>query len=330
MMKLGSIFGDGMVLQANKPIYVFGYGKGEAIVEFCGKTYSTVSDGEKWVVEMQPADYAKGLEMVVTLNGERRVLKNVAVGEVVLVAGQSNVQLRVGEENFSEEYPDDEDLRFFAVNRLEKDSEVFTEEDGWQSVKTQIVKRFSAVGFHTGCELRKKLGVVVGIVACYQGASVIQSWLDKSSGDEIDSRIDSAPRKETSAQCGYFWNENGLLYENMFSRIVPYSFANVIWYQGESNSYDPDVAVYADALKKLVALWREKLEDSELRFTVVVICDMDGQSQAFTGIQREQRSLKGVIDGVEIVESSDVCEHTSIHPGDKRALSRRIADVING
>lgn len=329
-MKLGSIFRDGMVLQANKPTYVFGEGEGEAIVEFCGKTYSTVSNDEKWVIEMQPADYAKGLDMIVVLNGEKTVLRNIAVGEVILVSGQSNVQLRVGEENFSEEYPDDEDLRFFAVNRLEKDPEVFTEEDGWQSVKTEVVKRFSAVGFHTGRELREKLGVVVGVVACYQGASVIQSWLDKSSGDEIDSRIDPKPRKETSIQCGYFWNENGRLYEQMFSRIVPYSFSNVVWYQGESNAYKPDVKVYADALKKLVALWREDLEDANLRFTVVVICDMDGQSEAFTGIQRVQRALRGVIDGVEIVESSDVCEHTSIHPGDKRALSKRIADVIVG
>ena len=97
-MEIASIFSDGLVLQANKPNYIFGYGKGVAKVEFCGKTYTTTSDGEKWIIALEPETYKKNLELVVYLNGERKVVKNIAVGEVYLVAGQSNVQLRVGQE----------------------------------------------------------------------------------------------------------------------------------------------------------------------------------------------------------------------------------------
>ena len=326
-MELASVFCDGLVLQANKTNYIFGYGKGEVKVGFCGKTYAATAGGDKWIVALNPETYKNNLELVVYLNGERKVIKNVAVGEVYLVAGQSNAQLRVGEEICGDDdYPADEDLRFFAVNRPEKDDAVFLESDGWQSVRKDTVKRFSAIAYHTGAQLRKKLGVVVGMVECYQGASVIQSWLKKSSADKFEGLVDYSPRKATSAACGYFWNENGFLYERMFSHIIPFAFARVIWYQGESNGYLPEATIYGDMLKTLITEWRADLKDENLPFSVVVICDMVGQSEGFTALQNAQRKFDGVLSGVTLVESSDVCEHSTIHPNDKRALSVRLAE----
>lgn len=327
-MELSSIFCDGMVLQANKPIRVFGIGRGNVEIEFCGKVYKAESTDENWVVELAPEGYKTGLEMSVTLNGEKQVIRGVAVGEVLLVAGQSNVQLRVGEEKIDDpNYPVDLDLRFFAVDRLEEDKEAYAEKDGWKSVDADTVNHFSAVGYHLGAELRKR-GVPVGVVACYQGASVIQSWLKGSLVDRFDKVSDPAPRRKTSIDCGYTWNENGLLYANMFTRIVPYAFSHVIWYQGESNAYLPEIGIYGEMFKTLVSSWRKDLRDENLPFISVVICDMDGQSDAFTAMQFAQRALKGSIDGVEIVESSDVCEHSTIHPNDKRLLCKRIAGLI--
>lgn len=40
-MKLNAIFSDNMILQANKPIYVFGSGRGKAIVEISDKESHT-------------------------------------------------------------------------------------------------------------------------------------------------------------------------------------------------------------------------------------------------------------------------------------------------
>ena len=61
-------------------------------------------------------------------------------------------------------------------------------------------------------------------------------------------------------------------------------------------------------------------------FSVVVICDMVGQSEGFTALQNAQRKFDGVLRCVTMVESSDVCEHSTIHPNDKRALSVRLAE----
>jgi hypothetical protein len=46
MVTLNPIFTNDMILQANKPVRVFGNGTGDVTVEFLGKTQSVVSNGE--------------------------------------------------------------------------------------------------------------------------------------------------------------------------------------------------------------------------------------------------------------------------------------------
>lgn len=45
-MKLNDIFSDNMILQANKPFFVFGSGKGKVTVEISGKKATVVSNSE--------------------------------------------------------------------------------------------------------------------------------------------------------------------------------------------------------------------------------------------------------------------------------------------
>ena len=49
-MELNSIFRDGMVLAADKPIRVFGQGQGRVTVRFLGETVTAVSHASKWCV----------------------------------------------------------------------------------------------------------------------------------------------------------------------------------------------------------------------------------------------------------------------------------------
>ena len=63
-MKLGEIFRDHMVLQANKPIRVFGEGKGHVEVTFIGRTMSCENDTDaKWELEFPAMPYGGPYEM---------------------------------------------------------------------------------------------------------------------------------------------------------------------------------------------------------------------------------------------------------------------------
>jgi len=92
------LFSDGMVLQRELPVPVWGTaGKGEKIsVTFCGQTVTTVADEQgKWSVKL--ASLKPGGPFPMTLGGSNTIeYKQVFVGDVWLCGGQSNMDMVVG------------------------------------------------------------------------------------------------------------------------------------------------------------------------------------------------------------------------------------------
>lgn len=324
-MRLYGIFKDGMIFQANKPARIFGTGE-NVFAEFEGKVYPSVQCGNKFLIELPPQPYGDGKTVKVFSDKEKVIIKNVSFGEVILIAGQSNAQFRIGQESVKRDLPSDPRLRFFTVNRVEYDEAVFTEADGWQPLKSENAYRLSAIACHTGRSLREKLGVTVGVVCCYQGASTIQAWIEKDFNPPPELNVPINLRHADSTWHKFFWNKDGLLFNEMFAKLIPYSFGGAVWYQGESNTSPAEGRVYEKLLAALIENWRTCLKDENLRFTVVVICDFDGRNDdAWKSVQNAQRRITEQVKNVTTVESYDVCEHGDIHPGDKLALSKRIA-----
>ena len=110
-MYLAEIFTDHMVLQRDKDICVFGYGKGSGEIEFCGKTYTFTSTTEKFYVYLAPQSVGGPYEMMVTLNGSTRVIKDILIGDVYIAAGQSNMELPLCATH-NIEYFENENIRF--------------------------------------------------------------------------------------------------------------------------------------------------------------------------------------------------------------------------
>ena len=73
-MHLAEIFCDHMVLQRDKEICIFGYGKGEGIIEFLAEKHTFTSDDDKFCVYLPPKTAGGPYEMQVTLNGNTTVL----------------------------------------------------------------------------------------------------------------------------------------------------------------------------------------------------------------------------------------------------------------
>ncbi len=57
MITLNPIFSSNMVLQANKPVRIFGGGSGNITVELDGEKKSAVSENDSWLVELSAHDY---------------------------------------------------------------------------------------------------------------------------------------------------------------------------------------------------------------------------------------------------------------------------------
>ena len=119
------------------------------------------------------------------------------------------------------------------------------------------------------------------------------------------------------------------MYKKSFLPITPYSFSRVIWYQGESDTSVAEGEVYTKLLARLIEAWREDLKDSELPFTVIEICDYNSRKdEGWRVIQHCQQEIVNVSDNVTVVTSKDVCDASSIHPSNKEALAKKVAESL--
>lgn len=322
MVTLNSIFTSHMVLQAGKPIRFFGDGNGEVAICFNGERKKTIANGN-WLIEFSPRTYGGPFSVEVALDGSTTVLSDVWVGDVYLLGGQSNMELKMWQTSFpAEKYTGNENVRLYVVDKPKK--EEITSADGWVTLTAENAVRFSAIGYHVASALANE-NRKVGLVGCYQGASVIQSWMPKEVAAQEKFQVQNKYKDHTK----YPHNGEGQLFDYMVSKILPYSMNTVLWYQGESNVSDDEAGIYLPMLEEMIAAWRKAFCDKTLPFIVVQIADFDGRDfDAWHLIQREQMRAQETIPNVKTVVSRDVCESDNIHPMEKEALSKRIAALL--
>lgn len=333
IVELNKIFASGAVFAENKPVRLFGTGAGQVCASLCGNTARGTFGGGKWVLELPPLIAGGPYELIVELNGEKRVLEDVYVGEVYLVAGQSNAEFRLCESNTSAtEYESLPLLRNFFVDRPWVKTDALSSSLGWTSAKADSVGEWSAIGYLAGREMLKRHGKPVGIISCFQGGSVIESWLPPQLA-----AVWRLPDEQVLYDhwCDEFrhFNGNGVIFESMLSEITPYSVSKVIWYQGESDTTAAEAAVYGEELKQFFAVVRALQRDPALGFAVVQIADFDGcdkpRRAGWESIQRAQRQVAEADVNARLVVSRDICESAFIHPPTKTLLSARICDALD-
>jgi sialate O-acetylesterase len=181
-VRLPDVFGDSMVLQQKQKIPIWGTAEpGEAVtVAFGGQKRTVVADGNgKWRVDLNPinADEAPKTLMISAKNTIE--LKDILVGEVWLVSGQSNMQWTLSQSaNGAAEvaratHPN---IRLFNVSR----EVAFRKKQGklgeWKICTPESVRDFSGAGYYFAVELQKELKVPVGVVNSSYGGSQAEAW----------------------------------------------------------------------------------------------------------------------------------------------------------
>lgn len=325
-MKLGDIFSSSMVFAAKKPIRIFGEGSGEGVITFNGISKTVVSDGERWCVEFPAMEYGGPYELIFTAEGNTVVLDNIFIGEVYLFSGQSNMEFHLEESNTSLDAREDNELLHYAYVPFAP------QQFSWQVAKSDSVGAWSALGYLVGRELVKARGIHIGIVLCAKGATVIESWMPEGSLDAIG--ISLTPEEKYpdhySEKFGAY-NHDGDMYRTKLIRTVPLVFSGVVWYQGESDASEAEGLVYERELCRMIEVWRELYDDSELPFIVVQIADCLSRIALGPGwglIQAAQERISTHYPNTYTVICKDICENFEIHPQTKDKLALRIAECI--
>lgn len=331
-MKLAGVFCDNMVLQAGKPARVFGKGDGEGVISFLNKNYPVKSSDGKFEVMLDAAPYGGPYELTAVLNGEKTVIKNVMVGEVLLLAGQSNPQWQVldANGNLSVKPVANDKLRVYETTRLERGND-FTADDGWVVCTADTVERWSQIAYYTARLINERLGCAVGVICTYQGASNIHTWIPRERTLEPDLMIDEQCLYSVNFPVAFTWNSPGTCYAYQFKKIAGYTVSRVIWYQGESSAYDVPSRIYDKLLKALVEEWRKDMKEN-LQFVIVQIHDfapLEGDRiDAWKRVQEAQERAPEYIKNTVAIKSADVSERDTIHPVDKYQLCKRIFETL--
>lgn len=358
-MELNAIFSDRMVLQANKPVRIFGTGTGTAAVELAGQTARVTSAGGDWLVELPAFDYGGPYVMTVDLDGKVQTLTDLWFGDIYLLAGQSNNQFKLWQSNTPKEYyRDNDNLRLFTVDRLEDEGKHVLTADGWKSFDKNgkeatlegehyesregwipalqdEVQFWPALGYLSGSELTRDSEHKIGLIACYQGASVIQAWLPEHDLEGTALFVEPELRADGAKNPAYrHWNGDGMLYSGMLKTILPFSLKAVLWYQGEANTTGKDGqgTIYEGILTRLIQIWRTDFRDETLPFLIVQIHDyvhgLKRPGGGWRNVQTAQESVCRTVLHTCLIKSADLCETDDIHPKSKLALAQRIARTV--
>ena len=117
-------------------------------------------------------------------NRDRICLRDIAVGEIWIAGGQSNMEYYMRyEKHYQEEVEACENryLRFYAVPQIIYDGQEqdfdYSQMKVWRKATKQDLEYFSGVGYYFQKEIMKKLNVPVGIVGCNWGGSNSSVWI---------------------------------------------------------------------------------------------------------------------------------------------------------
>ena len=229
MLEAASLFTDGAVLCRDREIRIFGRADNGAEItarleDSHGRLLAEETAGTKdgrFLVCLPPQRAQTGCALVLTCGAERTRAENVAIGDVYLAGGQSNMEMELrNARGGTERVPDDELLRFFNVPRKAyvcEEQQKAVAETRWQSVNRDTAGYNSAAASIFGREMRRKHPEIpVGIIGCYWGGTSVTCWMDEETLRSLTEGIRYL--NENEARCAGKTMETFLAEEEAFQQ----------------------------------------------------------------------------------------------------------------
>lgn len=191
-VKLPQLFSDGIVLQRNKPIPVWGWADANEKIEvhFKNQIVKTKADKNgKWILKLK-AEHAGGPFKLIIKGKNTITINNVLVGEVWICSGQSNMQFQVGASKNAKEELNDADypmIRHFMVERnMSSQLKNDVPDTKWEIANKNTVANFTAVGYFFAKKVHKELNIPIGIIHSSWGGTNVETWISKIGFEKND------------------------------------------------------------------------------------------------------------------------------------------------
>ena len=186
-VKLPALIGDGMVLQRESGVKIWGWDKGgkSVSVEFLGNTYeSAVNDEGKWEIAL--SNLKAGGPFPMKIKGTTEInLVDILIGDVWVCSGQSNMELNMRRASplYGQEILNSTNdlIRYFAAPQTYNFNEPQTDYKGgrWKKTNPESVLDFGAIAYFFAREINSKYDVPVGIINTAIGGTPTEAWVSE-------------------------------------------------------------------------------------------------------------------------------------------------------
>jgi sialate O-acetylesterase len=206
-IKLPYLISDGMVLQRNTKLKIWGWADvGEHItVKLLGHTYkATAGSNGKWDIQLK--SLKAGGPYIMDISGSNHIiLKDILVGDVWFCSGQSNMVLNM--ERVKEKYPEEiTSANFMQIRNffILTAADVTQPHDDlpagkWLSADQKNVLGFGAVTYFFAKRLYEKHHVPIGIINSSVGGTPIQAWISEQGLKQIHNYAGRAAQLKDTA-----------------------------------------------------------------------------------------------------------------------------------
>lgn len=356
-IKLSPLFSHNMILQRNSNITLFGEAiAGEKIIitpSWSNKSYSTTTkENGKWSLDIATSEAGEGYSIIIEAETSTITLNNVALGEVWLCSGQSNMYWTPadGLVNYEQEvaeanYPN---IRFFSVPTFASNSEPQEEiKSQWQICTSKTMDHFSCVGYFFARELLNYLHIPIGVINASWGGGNIEQFIKADLIEHDSLFIHSAKKncgwrdwmvaqsddlqkklikKKDSEEISWY----GTIYNGMIYPLQKYKIAGVLWYQGESQRVYP--YAYASLMKVLIDSWRNAWGYDFPFYSVQIAPFRDEQNRYILQhpLVVEQQIQAAQYHNCGIIPTNDIGDIHNIHPTNKQEVGKRLALLALG
>ena len=352
-VSLPVVFSDGMLLQRDLPIHVWGRSAPAENVSatFRGETRAAVADDlGRWQLYLPPA--AAGGPYELTISGSNRiVIHNVLVGDVWIASGQSNMEFKMREldnpqaEIAAAKFPR---IRIMRIKHAYSDYPLTdaVADQRWAEVSPESVPEFSAVAYYFAREIHQKEKVPIGIIESNWGGTVAETW---TSMDALTADASLMPVFASRARMMDAEAENLLLepvhqaeiakakaaglpppkfpwhplqqmwapaqlYNAMIAPLTPYAIRGVIWYQGESNSKLDRAPSYERLFQTMIRDWRDHWALGDFPFLYVQISSFTSDATEDWAIIRQAQLRALQLRNTAMAVTIDIGNPDDVHP----------------
>ncbi|MFO0810461.1 MAG: caspase family protein [Gemmataceae bacterium] len=314
-LKLAGVFGDGMVLQRDVEVPVWGTAEpGETVTVRLGGQRSPqvpakVGPDGRWLAKLQPQSAAAQPRVLFARCGSEELrCSNVLVGEVWLVAGQANVETPLRDTADGAKVAESATFPQVRVLSVAKTASLTPQTDmggTWVSVAPAVAGHLSAVAFYFARDLHKAMGVPVGIIEASQTDGRAQTWISRPALQaepalkEYGALVGPRPGRLAMTPTGNF---NG-----MIAPLIPFAIRGAVWQHGGSNASKP--SEYGKLLQTLINDWRQQWGKVVFPFLVVQMHSRDlGAPGAVAELREGQAKTAAGMPKVGLVVATDLGE----------------------